>query len=194
VAGVADPVTLRVLLFGPPGSGKGTQAALLAERLGVPAISTGDMLRQAVTGGTELGQKVAGILAAGSLVDDDTMAEVVKERLRRADARRGFLLDGYPRTLGQADMLESILREQGASMDAAILLEVPEEELVRRMTGRQRADDGAEVVRHRLRLYREKTTPLVGHYERLGLLRRVDGNRGVPEVAESIVAVLRSAV
>ena len=194
MGGVADRPTLRVLLFGPPGSGKGTQAALLAERLGVPAISTGDMLRHAVASGTEVGHRVSGILAAGSLVDDETMAEIVKERLRRADARRGFLLDGYPRTLGQADMLESILQEQDASLDAAILLEVPEEEIVRRMTGRQRADDGADVVRQRLRLYREKTTPLAGHYDRLGLLRRVDGNRPVHEVAESIVATLRSPV
>jgi adenylate kinase len=166
---------------------------LLAERLGVPAISTGDMLRLAVTGGTELGRKVEGILAAGALVDDDTMAAVVEERLRRPDARRGFLLDGYPRTLGQAETLARILHGQGESLDAAILLEVPEEELVRRMTGRQRADDREDVVRQRLAVYRDKTTPLVGHYERLGILHRVDGNRRVPEVAGTIVATLRSA-
>ena len=194
MAGVADSPTLRALLFGPPGSGKGTQAALLAERLGVPAISTGEMLRAAVVADSALGKKAGGILAAGALVDDETMAAVVDERLHREDAKRGFLLDGYPRTLGQAAMLATILQRQGESLDAAILLEVPEEELVRRLTGRQRADDREDIVRQRLRVYQDKTTPLVGHYERLGLLRRVDGNREVAEVAESILAALRSAV
>jgi adenylate kinase len=194
VAGAADRPAFRALLFGPPGSGKGTQAALLAERLGVPAISTGDMLRKAVDGGTELGRKVDGILAAGALVDDGTMADVVDDRLHCDDARRGFLLDGYPRTLGQAETLDRILRRQGETLDAAILLEVPEEELVRRLMGRRRADDREDIVRQRLKVYHEKTAPLVGHYERLGLLRRVDGNRAVDQVAESIQAALRSAV
>ena len=193
MAGAAESPALRVLLFGPPGSGKGTQAALLAERLGVPAISTGDMLRQAVAGGTELGGRVDGILASGALVDDVTMAEVVKDRLRQEDARRGFLLDGYPRTLGQADTLAKILEKQGESLDAAVLLEVPEDELVRRMMGRGRADDREDVVRERLRQYQEKTSPLIGHYDRLGLLRRVDGKRSVPQVAESILTALRIA-
>lgn len=193
MAGAAEPAALRVLLFGPPGSGKGTQAALLAERLGVPAISTGDMLRQAVAGGTELGGRVDGILASGALVDDATMAEVVKDRLAQEDARRGFLLDGYPRTLGQADTLAKILEKQGESLDAAVLLEVPEDELVRRMMGRGRADDREDVVRERLRQYHQKTSPLVGHYDRLGLLRRVDGKRSVSQVAESILAALRIA-
>jgi adenylate kinase len=193
VAGVADSPAFRVLLFGPPGSGKGTQAVLLAERLGVPAISTGEMLRQAVAGGTELGRKVDGILASGALVDDATMADVVTARLQHEDARRGFLLDGYPRTLGQADTLAGILEQQGETLDAAVLLEVPDEELVRRMMGRKRADDREDVVRERLRQYQDKTSPLIGHYDRLGLLRRVDGNRSVEEVAESIVAALEIA-
>jgi adenylate kinase len=193
VAGVAEPVALRALLFGPPGSGKGTQAALLAERLGVPAISTGDMLRQAVAGGTELGRKVDGILASGALVDDATMADVVKDRLAQPDAARGFLLDGYPRTLPQAETLAGILRQQQEPLDAAILLEVPEDELVRRMMARQRADDREDVVRERLRVYHEKTSPLIGHYEKLGLLRRVDGFRDVTVVSDSILASLRRA-
>jgi adenylate kinase len=181
---------MRVLLFGPPGSGKGTQSTLLAGRLGVPAISTGEMLRAAVAGGTELGRKVEKIMATGELVDDATMADVVRERLAQPDAQCGFLLDGYPRTLAQAETLEAILRRQGESLDAAVFLEVPEEELVRRMTGRQRADDREEVVRERLRVYREKTAPLVGHYRQQCLLREVAGNRPVEAVAEAILAAL----
>lgn len=183
----------RVLLFGAPGSGKGTQAALLAERLGVPAISTGEMLRAAVAGGSALGRKVDGILAAGSLVDDETMGDVVRERLARTDARRGFLLDGYPRTIPQAATLEEILHRHGAGLDAAILLEVPEAELVRRLTSRGREDDREEVVRERLRLFLEKTAPLIGYYQQRGLLRRVDGDRAVPEVADAILDTLRRA-
>ena len=198
MAGEAEPepqivMASRVLLFGAPGSGKGTQAALLAERLAVPAISTGEMLRAAVASGSDLGRKVDGILAAGALVDDETMEHVVRERLAQADARRGFLLDGYPRTLPQAATLEQILRRQDASLDAAILLEVPEAELVRRLTGRGREDDREDVVRERLRVYEEKTAPLIGHYQQRGLLRRVDGDRAVPEVADAILATLRRA-
>jgi adenylate kinase len=183
----------RVLVFGAPGSGKGTQAALLAERLGVPAISTGEMLRAAVASGSELGRRVEGILAAGTLVDDDTMADVVRERLAQPDARRGFLLDGYPRTLPQAVTLEDILRRQGAGLDAAILLEVPDTELVRRLIDRKREDDREDVVRERLRVYDDKTAPLIGYYQQRGLLRRVDGHRTVPEVADAILATLRRA-
>ena len=194
MAGEGEPsMARRVLLFGAPGSGKGTQAALLAERLGVPAISTGEMLRAAVVAGTDLGRKVEGILAAGVLVDDDTMAEVVRDRLALPDARRGFLLDGYPRTLPQAATLEDILRRQGAGLDAAILLEVPEAELVRRLIGRKREDDREQVVRERLHVYEEKTAPLIGYYHQRGLLRRVDGHRTVPEVADAILDTLRSA-
>jgi adenylate kinase len=191
---VAERPALRVVFFGPPGSGKGTQAALLAARLGVPAVSTGEMLRAAEKSGSPLGLQVRSTLAAGRLVDDATMAGLVGDRLSLPDARRGFLLDGYPRTLAQADTLAEILRLQGETLDAVIFLEVPEEELVRRMTGRGRADDSEATVRERLRVYREQTAPLMGYYRDRGLLRRVDGHRAVPEVAEAILAALRSAV
>ena len=198
MAGAADPSTAtaasRVLLFGPPGSGKGTQAALLAQRLGVPAISTGEMFRQAVKVGNELGRKVEAILGLGHLVDDDTTADVVRARLAQPDARAGFLLDGYPRTLAQAETLEEILRGRGESLDAAVFLEVPEWEVVRRMSGRRqqagRADDTPEVVRERMRVYEEQTAPLVDYYGQRGLLRRVDGNRLVDEVAAAILAAV----
>jgi adenylate kinase len=180
----------RLLLFGPPGSGKGTQAALLAERLGIPAISTGEMLRQAVNCGTELGRKVGAIIESGALVDDATMADVVRVRLAQDDARGGFLLDGYPRTLPQAATLAEILAGQNVALDAAFFLEVPEEELVRRMSGRGREDDRAEVVRERLRVYEEKTAPLVGYYRQRGALRQIDGNRPIEVVASAILAEL----
>ena len=187
-------VAERVLLFGPPGSGKGTQAALLAARLGVPAISTGETFRQAVATGSELGRKVGAILELGHLVDDVTTSEIVRGRLAQADARGGFILDGFPRTLAQAEALEEILRSRGESLDAAVFLEVPEAEVVRRMSGRRdqagRADDTPEVIRGRLRVYEERTAPLVDYYGRHGLLRRVDGNRPVDEVAAAILAAV----
>ncbi|HEV8242045.1 MAG TPA: adenylate kinase [Thermoanaerobaculia bacterium] len=187
----------RLLLFGPPGAGKGTQAALLAERLGVPAISTGEMFRQAVAGKSELGRKVEAILARGELVDDATTADIVRARLAEADARPGFLLDGYPRNLAQAATLEEILRQRGESLDAAVFLEVPAEELVRRMSGRAqecgRSDDRPAVVRERLRIYEQKTAPLVEYYRQRCLLRQIDGHRAVEAVADAVLAALQPA-
>jgi len=186
-------VGLRAVMLGAPGSGKGTQAEVLARALGIPTISTGEMLRQAVAEGSELGARVEGIMAAGKLVDDALMAEVVAERLTRPDAEAGFLLDGYPRTPPQAETLDGLLEARGASLDAVLLLDVPEEELVRRALGRRRADDSEAVIRERLRVYREKTEPLVAHYERRGLLVRIDGNRPVDAVTQVALAALRKA-
>lgn len=179
-------VAKRVLMFGPPGSGKGTQAAILSQRLGVPAISTGEMLRDAVRGSSPLGLRVKETMEAGLLVDDETMVDVVRERLAAQDARGGFLLDGYPRTVSQAETLEQILEGKGTALDAVVLLEVPTEELVRRATARQREDDREEVVRERLRIYDEKTSPLVAHYEGLGLVRRIDGTATVEAVTAAV--------
>lgn len=184
---------LRAVMLGAPGSGKGTQAEVLARALGIPTISTGEMLRQAVAAGSELGGRVEGIMAAGKLVDDALMAEVVADRLARPDAAAGFLLDGYPRTPPQADTLDELLAARDARLDAVVLLEVPEEELVRRALGRRRADDTEEVIRERLRVYREKTEPLVDHYQRRGLLVRVDGDRPINAVTQVALAALRKA-
>lgn len=177
---------MRAVLLGAPGSGKGTQAERLAKSLGIPAISTGEMLRQAVSEGTALGRRVEGIMASGELVGDDLMAEVVEERLARPDARGGFLLDGYPRTPGQAETLDDLLERRGWRLNAVVLLDVPESELVRRALGRQRADDTEEVIRERLRVYRDKTEPLIEHYEVRELLIRVDGNREIDEVTAAV--------
>jgi adenylate kinase len=179
----------RIVLLGPPSSGKGTQAKRIAERLEIPAISTGDMLRQARDAGTALGKRVGDILAAGELVDDDTMAEVVEDRLARPDARDGFLLDGYPRTPRQVRDLEKILAGR-EPLDAVVLIDVPEEVLVARALGRGREDDREEIVRKRIEVYREKTEPLVAHYGNLGLLEEVDGDRPIEEVTVQILRVL----
>ncbi|HVR29611.1 MAG TPA: adenylate kinase [Thermoanaerobaculia bacterium] len=180
----------RVVFLGPPGSGKGTQAALLAEDLGVPAISTGDMLREAVANGSEIGRRVRKIMEAGELVGDELMADVVKERLGHADAGRGFLLDGFPRTAAQAETLRQILDGVSEDLDHVVFIDVPEEELVRRALLRQRADDRDDVVRERLRVYREKTQPLVEDYRAQGLLREIDGNREVDTVRRAILDAL----
>jgi adenylate kinase len=181
----------RIVLFGPPGAGKGTQASQLASQLGVPAVSTGDMLREAVASGSELGGRVQGIMASGGLVDDDILAAVVRERLAQEDARPGFLLDGFPRTLPQAAALERILSESGQELDAVLSIEVPEEELVRRAVLRGRGeDDREEVVRERLRVYREKTEPLIGYYRERGLLYPIDGHLPVDKVTSQMLIAL----
>lgn len=181
---------LRVVFLGAPGSGKGTQAERLSARLGVPAISTGEMLRDAVAAQSELGRRVEEIMSSGALVDDATMAAVVTERLARDDARGGFILDGYPRTLVQAGELDRILSGRGERLDAVVLIEVPEAELARRALARQRNDDTEEVIRTRLDVYREKTEPLVRHYAEHGVLHRVDGDQTIEAVTDAILSTL----
>ncbi len=191
--GAADDGGRRVVFLGPPGSGKGTQATALARELGIPAISTGDMLREAVANGSELGRRVRRIMESGDLVGDDLMAEVVTERLDQSDTERGFLLDGYPRTASQAETLRGILEGGDETLDHVVFIDVPEEELVRRAILRQRgADDKEDVVRERLRVYREKTEPLVDYYRGKGLLREIDGNRPVDEVRRSILDAIEA--
>ena len=183
-------VGMRLVLLGPPGSGKGTQAELLAARLGVPTISTGDMVRAVIESGNELGRQVDQLVASGALVDDQTMASLVRRRLTEADAANGFLLDGYPRTLPQADTLASILAEQGRRLDGTLVFNVPKDELLRRLLGRQRADDREEIIRHRLEVYRRQTEPLVQHYRDLELLREISGDDSIEAVEAAIVEAL----
>lgn len=181
---------VRLILLGPPNSGKGTQAKEIARRLGIPAISTGDMLRRAVAEGSDLGRRVESILASGALVDDDTMAELVRDRLSQDDAAGGFLLDGYPRTQGQAETLDGILEERGEELTATFLIEVPEDVLISRALGRGRVDDSEGVMRQRLEVYREQTAPLIGYYKKLGLLETIGGDRPIAEVTHRIFAAL----
>lgn len=185
---------MRIVILGAPGSGKGTQAAALSAALAVPAISTGDMLRASIAQGSELGERVKGILASGDLVDDETMAEVVGKRLLKEDARQGFVLDGYPRNHSQAQTLEDLLGKMEVDLDAVLLVMVPQEELVRRLMKRGRVDDEEEVVRKRLVLYREKTEPLINFYRESGRLVSVAGDQGVEQVTASILEAVGAVV
>jgi adenylate kinase len=184
-----DGHAARVVLLGPPGAGKGTQAQVLGHRLGIPAISTGDLLREAVAAENELGRRVRAGMDGGKLIADDVMADVVRERLARPDVCEGFLLDGYPRTLPQAETLADILRTVGCGLDAVLLFDVPEEVVVRRALLRKRGDDAEAVIRERLKEYREKTVPLIGYYRERGLLREIDGNRPIEEVTAAMLGL-----
>jgi adenylate kinase len=187
---------MRVVFLGPPGSGKGTQAKLLAERLKVPAISTGDILRAAVRERTPLGQQAQAIMEKGELVSDPLIVALIRERIAGRDARDGFILDGFPRTLEQARALEAMLAERSDALTAAVNFGVPEAALVERMLGRAtaegRADDRPETIRERLRVYREKTEPLVGFYGERGLLADVDGVGAIDAVAARVDEALAS--
>jgi adenylate kinase len=181
---------MRIVFLGPPGSGKGTQARLLGQRAGVPAISTGDMLREAVRLGTPLGLRARAIMEAGELVGDDVVTGLIRERIAAPDARNGFLLDGFPRTIEQARALDQLLEGIGEPVDGVINLLVPEQTLTERMLGRAaeegRSDDRPQTVAERLRVYREKTAPLVEHYRKRGLLSDVDGSGEIREIAARI--------
>jgi adenylate kinase len=185
---------MRIVFLGPPGSGKGTQAKLLARRLGVPAVSTGDMLREAVRRQTELGRRAKAIMEAGELVPDDVVIGLIRERIGMADAARGFILDGFPRTVEQAQALDGLLEDNGTPLDAVVNLVVPEATLLERLIGRAeqegRSDDRPETIRERLRVYGLKNDPLVAFYEAAGLLTRVDGFGAVDDVSSRIDRVL----
>lgn len=181
---------MRVVFLGPPGSGKGTQARLLAERLRMPAISTGEMLRAAVHEGTLLGGKVKAVMEKGDLVSDDLMIALIRERIAAPDAAGGFVLDGFPRTVDQAVALEKILSGNEKAISAVVNLSVPETALIDRLAGRagleRRADDGRDTVLERLRVYHEKSEPLIEFYRRRGLLTEVEGTGTVSEVTDRI--------
>ena len=179
---------MRLIFLGAPGAGKGTQAVRVAASLGVPHISTGDIFRRNMADGTPLGLRVREIVEGGGLVPDEITTQLVVDRLAQPDARPGFILDGFPRTLGQARALDEALDEEG--LRAVVTLEVPSEELVRRMLSRGRADDSEESIRRRLRVYAEETEPLIDFYRARDLLVGASGTGGVEEITARILADL----
>jgi adenylate kinase len=211
-------MAVHVVMLGPPGAGKGTQAEELARASGVPRVSTGDILREAVQAGTPLGRQAAAVMKAGQLVGDDIMIGIVRERLSRPDAARGSVLDGFPRTPAQAEALEEMIGDRGPLV--VVQLEVPVEVLVRRVSGRrvcdacgataaperagercaacggplvQRPDDAEEIVRERLRVYERQTRPLIEHYRGRPTFVSVDGNRPRAVVSEAVREAVAAA-
>ena len=184
----------RLLLLGPPGAGKGTQARLLAERLGVPQISTGDMLRAAVAAGSAVGQRAQAFMEAGKLVPDEVVIGVAEQRLAEPDAKRGFILDGFPRTAAQANALDQMLPRLGCSLERCISLGVDEEVLVKRLLRRAeiegRIDDNEHTIRTRMQVYKESTAPLIAYYRARGVLYEVNGEGSVGEVSKRIEQAL----
>lgn len=191
---------MRLILLGPPGAGKGTQAQRLVEKYGIPQLSTGDMLRAAVTAGTDVGKRAKAVMDAGELVSDDIVNAIVSERIDQPDCVRGFILDGYPRTLVQADAVEAMLNGKGLKLDSVIELLVDDKALVGRIVKRAeeaaaagqpvRKDDNPDVFEERLREYYKKTAPLTGYYYAKGALRTVDGMSPIDAVTEEIESVL----
>jgi adenylate kinase len=184
-------------MLGAPGAGKGTQAVRIAETHGIPHISTGEMLRSAIAAGSELGQKVKEIVESGALVPDELIVEVIRERLSQPDAQSGFVLDGFPRTIGQAEALDALLAELGRPLEIVLELELEEKTAVERMLGRAaeqgRADDTPAVIKNRFEVYRRQTEPLSNYYRSTGILFVVDSSPGMDEVFTEIERVLDGA-
>lgn len=181
---------LRIVLLGAPGTGKGTQSEKLVEAYGVPQISTGDLLRTAVAEQTELGLQAKAAMDAGELVSDDIVVGMIKERLNEADTEQGFILDGFPRSRTQAEVLDQFLIQLDRPLQRVVHLQVDDEEIVNRLMARGRADDTEETIRNRLHVFQRQTQPLVEHYRRQGLLATVAGVGGIDEIFERIMSVL----
>jgi adenylate kinase len=195
---------MRLILLGPPGAGKGTQAKHLVGRYGIVQLSTGDMLRAAVNAGTPIGRKAEAIMARGHLVPDDVVVAIVSDRIDQPDAKRGFVLDGFPRTVPQAEALERMLADKGLGLDGVVEIQVDEGALVKRLESRiaemtargepVRADDNPEALKTRLVVYRAQTAPLIDYYGKKGALRSVDGMAPVGKVAEAISRALNPEI
>ena len=215
-----------IILLGPPGAGKGTQARILEEQFGLVQLSTGDLLRAAVAAGTDAGQKAKAVMESGGLVSDEIVLEIINDRMRAADVAQGVILDGFPRTKGQAEALDAMLAEAGQEITAAISLEVDDAAMVARVSGRytcgmcgegyhdsfkqpavagvcdkcggtnfkRRADDNADTVAARLAAYHADTAPLIGHFDRAGVLRRVDAMQDIGPVTAQLISVMDGVI
>jgi adenylate kinase len=181
---------MRIVFIGPPGAGKGTQAERLVQTYRMAHLSTGDMLRAARTAGTDVGRRADEYMSSGRLVPDEIILGVIRERLGQDDCAGGYLLDGFPRTIPQAEGLDAILAERATPLDVVLELRVPEDELFRRLAGRGRADDNPDVIRQRLVAYREQTAPLLDYYQKKSLLKSIDGLGTVDEVFARAQSVL----
>ncbi len=181
---------MRMVFIGPPGAGKGTQAERLVKTYKMAHLSTGDLLRAVRDAKTDVGLKADKFMSSGALVPDEIIVAIIAERLAKPDCRQGYLLDGFPRTIAQAEALDAMLAEKGTPLHVVLELRVPEEELFRRLAGRGRADDAPEVIRQRLVAYRKQTEPLLEYYGRQGALKSIDGLGTVDEIFDRAKAVL----
>jgi adenylate kinase len=191
---------VRLILLGPPGAGKGTQATRLVEKYGIPQLSTGDMLRAAVAAGTPVGLKAKAVMESGGLVSDEIVVGIIRDRIAEADAKKGFILDGFPRTVAQAEALDAMLKAEGLKLDAVIELEVDQSKLVARIVNRAaeakaagqpvRKDDDPDVFKTRLEAYNRDTAIVAPYYEKAGKLTKIDGMQPVDAVSASIAKVL----
>lgn len=186
---------MRIVFLGPPGAGKGTQAKLLSEKLSIAHISTGEILREAVRQGTELGKRVKGIMDAGQLVPDQLIVEVIKDRLQADDCQKGYILDGFPRTVAQAEALDSALAIMKQKLSEVVLFEVSGGDVQKRLEHRREAekrdDDAAKTQSERLKVYQAETAPLINFYESQGILKRVSGAGSVEEVGARVLSTIR---
>ena len=184
---------MRLILFGPPGAGKGTQASKIMEKFNIAHLSTGNIFREAIKNGTELGKKVKSIIDNGKLVPDKTVVDLVREELQDGKYDNGYILDGFPRTVVQAEAFDAYLEEQNLELDAFVNLEVPEDELVKRILsrGEGRSDDTEEKIKTRLQVYFNQTRPVLNHYEKQGVVKHIDGVGSIEEIFNRIVEELQ---